>query len=232
MKKRDHTQKTQPHSKTCAHVDTIVAIVTQEVASFNLPIVTEMIQNKRDPFTVLISTILSLRTKDKTTRTATKRLFARAETPHDMIKLNPATIEKLIYPVGFYKNKAQTIAQVCKKLITEYAGTVPADIDSLLTFPGVGRKTANLVRTLGFNKPGICVDIHVHRISNRLGWVTTKNPHETEMALRASLPKKYWIAINDLLVAYGQNICRPVSPFCSRCKIKRYCKQVNVTTHR
>jgi endonuclease-3 len=169
-----------------------------------------------------------LRTKDETTRHATYRLFGVVATPHDIVKLTAVEIEKLIYPVGFYKNKARTILSTCQRLIDEYDAKVPASIDELLAFKGIGRKTANLVVTLGYNKPGICVDVHVHRITNRWGMVKTKTPDETEMRLREILPKKHWIIINDLLVAYGQNLCRPTSPFCSKCKIKKYCQQFNV----
>jgi endonuclease III len=210
------------------NIDEIVRILKKEVKAYPLPIVTEMIQIKRDPFKVLISTILSLRTKDETTRKATYRLFAVASTPQAIIKLPASEIESLIYPVGFYKNKARTLLSTCQRLIDEYDAKVPASINELLAFKGVGRKTANLVVTLGYNKPGICVDVHVHRITNRWGMVKTKTPDETEMRLREILPKKHWIIINDLLVTYGQNLCRPTSPFCSKCKIKAYCMQVGV----
>jgi len=214
------------------NIDEIVRVLKTMVKGYSLPIVTEMIQTHRDPFKVLISTILSLRTKDETTRRATYRLFSVATTPHEMIKLPASKIERLIYPVGFYKNKARTILATCLRLINDYEAQVPDSIDELLKFKGVGRKTANLVLTLGYNKLGICVDVHVHRITNRWGMVRTRTPEETEMALRQILPQKYWIIINDLLVAYGQNLCRPTSPFCSKCKIKQYCQQVGVIKHR
>jgi endonuclease-3 len=214
------------------NIDEIVRILKKEVKAYTLPIVTEMIQIKRDPFKVLISTILSLRTKDETTRKATYSLFAVASTPQSMVKLTASDIERLIYPVGFYKNKALTILLTCQRLIDEYDAKVPDSIDELLAFKGVGRKTANLVVTLGYDKPGVCVDVHVHRITNRWGMVKTKTPDETEMSLRAILPKKHWIIINDLLVAYGQNLCRPTSPFCSKCKIKVYCRQVGIDKYR
>ena len=180
----------------------------------------------------LISCILSLRTKDETTRGASERLFARGCAPREILKLPIRAIEKIIYPVGFYRNKASSIKKICLILLKNYQGRVPDEINELLKLPGVGRKTANLVVTLGFGKPGICVDTHVHRISNRLGYVKTKTPEETEMTLRAKLPKRYWLEFNDLLVAYGQNLCAPVSPFCNRCKIKRYCGRVGVTSYR
>jgi endonuclease-3 len=164
----------------------------------------------RDPFRVLIACLLSLRTKDETTGPAAARLFALADTPEAMRRLSPRAIERAIYPVGFYRTKARVLRDVSRDLIARYGGSVPDDIDALLTLKGVGRKTANLVVTQGFNKPGICVDVHVHRISNRWGYVRTKSPEETEMALRRRLPRRYWIGYNDLLVSFGQNICLPV----------------------
>jgi endonuclease-3 len=185
-----------------------------------------------DPFRVLIACILSLRTQDTTTGPAAARLFAVADTPPRMLELTPGRIAKLIYPVGFYRTKARVILGICRDLLARYDGQVPDTIDELLTLDGVGRKTANLVVTLGFNKPGICVDTHVHRISNRLGYVRTRTPEETEMALRASLPKRFWIGYNDLLVAFGQNICAPISPKCSSCPVTALCRRVGVTTSR
>ena len=210
-------------------IHTAIRILIKEVAQWRVPAVGRYTQT---PFTVLISCILSLRTQDKTTDEASMRLFKRARTPKTMVKLAVSAIEKTIYPVGFYKNKAKNIKKICDLLLSQYKGQVPDDIDELLKFPGVGRKTANLVITLGYNKPGICVDTHVHRISNRWGYVETKTPEKTEMALREKLPPKYWIMINDLLVSYGQNLCKPISPFCSQCKIQRYCNRVGVTVSR
>ncbi len=209
----------------------IIKILRIEYGKYQTPIVTEW-ANKRNAFHVLISCILSLRTKDETTRDASTRLFNAADSPYKMIKLNKQEIEKLIYPVGFYRNKAETILNICSDLIEKYNGQVPDTIDELLKLKGVGRKTANLVVTLGYNKPGICVDIHVHRISNRLGYVNTKNPDKTEFALREILPKEYWIEYNDLLVVYGQNVCKPVSPFCSKCAISDYCDRIGVEKSR
>lgn len=210
----------------------IIPILRREVRKFQVPIVTEMSRRRRDPFDVLISTILSLRTKDEVTRQAATRLLEKARTPKKILTLSEEEIAALIYPVGFYKTKARTIRQVCRELIEKYDSKVPDDLDELLKLKGVGRKTANLVITLGYNKPGICVDTHVHRVSNRLGYVKTKNPEETETALREKLPREYWIEYNDLLVTWGQNICRPISPFCSRCAVLTYCKQVGVSQHR
>jgi endonuclease-3 len=148
------------------------------------------------------------------------------------LKLPLKKLERLIYPVGFYRTKAKSIHQICRRLIDEYDGAVPDSIDELITLPGVGRKTANLVVTIGYGKPGICVDIHVHRISNRWGYINTKTPEESERALKRKLPKQYWIIYNDLLVPYGQNLCLPVSPFCSRCKLTDLCDRVGVTRSR
>ncbi len=206
-----------------------IRVLKEEVARWRVPAVGNYTQT---PFMVLISCILSLRTQDKTTDAASKRLFKLARTPRTMAKLAAKTIEKTIYPVGFYKNKAANILKICNLLLSECKGKVPDDIDELLKLPGVGRKTANLVVTLGYNKPGICVDTHVHRIANRWGYVQTKTPEQTEMALRQKLPAEYWIIINDLLVSYGQNLCKPISPFCSQCKIKRYCDRVGVKMSR
>ena len=155
-----------------------------------------------------------------------------AATPAEMLKLLPQRIARLIYPVGFYRTKAHVILGICRDLIDRFEGRVPDTIDELLTLNGVGRKTANLVVTMGFGKPGICVDTHVHRISNRLGYVKTKNPEETEMALREKLPRRYWIGYNDLLVSFGQNICAPISPRCSLCPVTTLCPRIGVTTKR
>jgi endonuclease-3 len=191
-----------------------------------------MAETFESPFRVLISCILSLRTQDATTAQASHRLFALADTPEAMLKLTTQKIAKLIYPVGFYRTKAKVIRDVCQVLMRDYSGKVPDDIDELLKFKGVGRKTANLVVTLGYRKPGICVDTHVHRISNRWGYVKTATPEKTEFALRDKLPKPYWIEYNDLLVSFGQHLCRPISPVCSQCSIERYCDKKGVTISR
>jgi endonuclease III len=186
----------------------------------------------RDPFRVLIACILSLRTQDTTTGPAAARLFALADTPPAMRRLTPRQIERAIYPVGFYRTKARAIRAICRDIIERFDGRVPDEIDDLLTFTGVGRKTANLVVTMGYGKPGICVDTHVHRISNRLGYVRTRTPDETEQALRRRLPRRYWIGYNDLLVSFGQNVCTPISPRCSRCPVRALCRRVGVTSAR
>ncbi|MBW7897605.1 MAG: endonuclease III [Candidatus Brocadia sp. BROELEC01] len=209
----------------------VLRILERENRRFVEPIVTT-ISRERTPFHVLISCILSLRTKDSTTREASDRLFALADNPEEMEKIPVERLEKIIYPVGFYRIKARKIKEICAVLIKTYLGKVPDEIDELLKLNGVGRKTANLVVTLGYQKPGICVDTHVHRITNRWGYVKTRNPHETEFALREKLPKKYWLTINDILVTFGQNICVPVSPKCSICPVNVFCKRVGVTRSR
>ncbi len=206
----------------------VIEKLTVAARAWNVPIVTEMTRRTRDPFKVLITTVLSLRTKDETTGAASVRLFARADTAATMLKLSAGEIAELIYPVGFYRTKSESILQICRILTDQYGGGVPDNLDSLLELPGVGRKTANLVVTLGYGKPGICVDTHVHRISNRLGYVSTKTPDKTEFALRDKLPDQYWIIYNDLLVAFGQNLCKPVSPFCSRCPLAHLCPRNGV----
>ncbi|MGH7324740.1 MAG: endonuclease III domain-containing protein [Candidatus Rokuibacteriota bacterium] len=186
----------------------------------------------RDPFRVLVACILSLRTQDTTTGPAAARLFALAATPAAMLPLTPRQIERAVYPVGFYRTKARVIHAICRDLLARFGGRVPDDLETLLTLRGVGRKTANLVVTMGYGKPGICVDTHVHRISNRLGYVRTRTPEKTEMALRGRLPRRYWIGYNDLLVSFGQNVCTPLSPRCSECPVRRLCRRVGVTTSR
>ena len=205
-----------------------IRILRREVSKWQTPIVTVVAQSSESPFHVLISCILSLGTQDATTAQASRRLFALANTPAEMLKLTARKIEKAIFPVGFYRTKAKNIRAICRALLEKYSGKVPDEIDELLKLKGVGRKTANLVVTLGYRKPGICVDTHVHRISNRWGYVRTKNPKETEFALRAKLPTQYWIEYNDLLVTFGQHLCRPISPMCSRCQVKKYCARVGV----
>jgi endonuclease-3 len=189
-------------------------------------------RTERDPFRILIACLLSLRTKDETTGPAAERLFALADTPETMLTLTSRQIERVIFPVGFYRTKARVILRVSRELLERFDGKVPPDLDALLTFPGVGRKTANLVVTMGFGLPGICVDTHVHRIANRLGFVRTKTPEQTEWALRTKLPRRHWIESNDLLVSFGQNVCQPISPKCSICPVRRFCRRVGVTRSR
>lgn len=212
-------------------IDDIVTILKRENKKYIVPIVT-IVSMTKSPFMVLISCLLSLRTKDKVTAEASNRLFKLADNPQKMLGLSIKNIEKAIYPVGFYKTKAKRIKEICKVLLNDYEGVVPNEIDELLKLKGVGRKTANLTVTLGYGKLGICVDTHVHRISNRLGLVKTKTPEQTEFDLRKKLPKKHWLIYNDLLVTYGQNLCVPISPWCSKCKIFKYCKRVGVKKSR
>jgi len=189
-------------------------------------------ENGPGAFRILVGCIISLRTKDEVTYAATARLFRRAATPRAMSRLRAATIAREIYPAGFYRRKAEQIREISKILVREHAGRVPSELDALLRLPGVGRKTANLVVTLAYGKPGICVDVHVHRISNRLGWVRTAHPDETERVLREILPRRHWIPINETLVRHGQSICKPISPLCSQCGVRRDCARVGVERHR
>lgn len=186
----------------------------------------KLMDSFKDPYIVLIACILSLRTNDRTTYPATLRMLELAKTPQEMMKVDVEDLEKAIYPVGFYKNKAGQIIELSKILVEKYEGRVPCDIDELCKLRGVGRKTANLVLSEGFNKPAICVDVHVHRIFNRLGYIKTKDPEETEFTLRKKLPQKYWIPINSLLVTHGQNVCKPIKPMCDVCPIEKYCMKV------
>jgi endonuclease-3 len=195
-------------------------------------VVTLAAQVSDDPFEVLVACILSLRTQDSTTAGAVKRLFAVAKDPRSILALPAAELERLIYPVGFYKTKAKSIREIARIVLEKHEGKLPDDLDALLELPGVGRKTANLVVTQAFGKPGICVDIHVHRITNRWGYVTTKEPDATEAALREKLPREWWIPINEVLVAFGQTICRPTSPRCSECPVADLCPRRGVTRSR
>ena len=179
-----------------------------------------------DPYLVLIACILSLRTNDKTTYPATLRMLKLAKTPAEMKKVGINELAKAIYPVGFYENKAKQIIELSRIIDEDLGGKVPDEIEDLVKFNGVGRKTANLVLARGFNKPAICVDVHVHRIFNRLGYVKTKTPEETEFALREKLPEKHWIDINTLIVTHGQNCCTPRNPKCSECPIEEYCAKI------
>ncbi len=214
------------------NIEAVLAILRVEMPRYTQPLIEQMGDADQTPFRILIATILSLRTKDTLTAIVAPRLFAEANTPETMRELGETRIAELIYPVGFYRNKARSILQICTILIEQYAGAVPADLDALLALPGVGRKTANLVVTLGFGIPGICVDIHVHRICNRWGYVQTRDPDKTEQALRAKLPEDHWISINSLLVTLGQNICTPTSPRCSTCPVEAYCARIGVTRSR
>ena len=205
--------------------------LAREIDGLELPAVEKISESqKEDPFQILISTLLSARTQDATTLAASTRLFARASTPAAVARLRVKQIEKLIYPVGFYRNKAVFVRDAAKMIVAKFGGRVPSTLDELITLPGVGRKTANLVMILAFKSDeNICVDIHVHRISNRLGWVQTKTPEETEQALYKTLAKHWWPIVNLYLVTWGQNMCRPVYPRCQSCAINKICRRVEVS---
>ncbi len=210
----------------------VIGLIKEAVIQEDLPIVADLSEKRYDPFRILISTLLSLRTKDEVTREADQRLFALASTPGEMVRLSESHIAGAIYPVGFYRNKARTILHVCHELIDRFDSKVPDSIDTLVSIKGVGRKTANLVVSLGYGIPAICVDTHVHRVSNRLGYVRTADPEKTEFALRERLPREHWIEFNSVMIAFGKTVCRPVSPFCSLCPVFKYCERVGVTVSR
>ena len=211
------------------HIDRVIRILKRLVRQWQEPVVGHY---KDDPFTTLIGCLLSLRTQDRTTHWACQRLFRLARTPQATLALPTRTIERAIYPVGFYRTKARRIKDVCQTLLERYDGNVPDDLEELLTIKGVGRKTANLVVTLAYQKPGICVDTHVHRITNRWGYCHTKTPEQTEFTLRRLLPRRHWRILNDLLVTFGQNLCHPTSPWCSRCPLEAMCAKIGVTHSR
>lgn len=218
---------------TDADIHVIMRRLADESHKWSSPSVTIVSQcTGGDPFKVLISCIISLRTQDNTTAAASERLFALASCASDLADLEPEQVENAIYPAGFYRTKAVQIIEIARRLRDDYNGVVPSELDVLLTFKGVGRKTANLVVTLGFGKPGICVDTHVHRICNRLGYCSTSSADMTESVLRTKLPPEYWIMINDLLVMFGQNVCHPVSPRCSICPLPDLCERKNVKRSR
>ncbi|MGP8154178.1 MAG: endonuclease III domain-containing protein [Smithella sp.] len=217
--------------KDC-QINIIIKFLKKELDVGIMPIVSHLAENQRDPFVILISTLLSLRTKDEVTAVATEKLFELASTPEEMLTVSLDKIARTIYPVGFYRVKAHNIHHICKELIKRFASKVPDNIDDLLNIKGVGRKTANLVVSLAYGKDAICVDTHVHRISNRLGYVKTKTPDETEFALRKKLPRRHWIIYNTIMVAFGRQTCKPVSPLCSQCPINKYCDRIGVTLSR
>lgn len=213
-------------------IDDVMTRLAEAMQAYETPLVEQMSDGGETPFRILIATLLSLRTRDTQTAQVVPQLFALADTPATMVALPLDVLTSIIYPVGFYRTKATTIQRVCRVLLDEHGGIVPNDLDTLLTLPGVGRKTANLVLTRGFGLPGICVDTHVHRICNRWGYVQTKSPDETEQVLRAQLPPRYWIPINGLLVTLGQNICHPRSPRCSICAVATDCARIGVDRSR
>lgn len=196
------------------------------------PSVTLIANTLKKPFNILVSTLISLRTKDQVTLKASKKLFEKVSSFEDIQKISEDEISKLIFPAGFYKTKAKRLKEIAEIIDSKFNGVIPRTMEELLTLPGVGRKTANLVLILGFNQYGICVDTHVHRVSNRFGWVATKTPEKTEFALLEYLPKEYWRIINDYLVSYGQTVCKPVSPLCSKCGLNKVCPKIGVKTSR
>jgi endonuclease-3 len=216
-----------------ATVGKVLRRLRREVRRWKVPAVGVIAETAVDrPFETLVSTILSLRTKDVVTEAASRRLLARASTPQAIAALPARAIERLIYPVGFYRTKARNLRATCRILVDKHAGVVPRTLEVLLELPGVGRKTANLVLTVGYDEYGICVDTHVHRITNLWGYVRTRTPEETELALRAKLPRRHWKTYNDLLVTFGQNLCVPVSPWCSRCPVAEHCERVGLKRSR
>ena len=213
-------------------IDRFMAVLREHYPTWSAPVITLIARRGALPFEILVSTLLSLRTRDAVTIAASERLLDVARTPEAILALEIEAIERLIYPVGFWKTKARRLKEICAVLLARYEGRVPDDLDALLSLPGVGRKTANLVRVEGFGLDGICVDTHVHRISNRIGYIRTRTPDQTEMRLRHKLPRPYWVCYNEMLVAFGQVICQPVSPWCSRCPVAGICRRVGVKRHR
>lgn len=221
--------------QTIPHIDELFQLLNQEFTTHQTPVLSRRKWEEvvHTPFTTLISCLLSLRTKDEVTEQASVRLLKEHNTPEKLVRLSEEEIQSLIYPVGFYKTKANRIKAITQTLLTNYAGKVPDDFNELLQLKGVGRKTANIVMVYGHHKPGFLpIDTHCHRIPNRLGWVTTKTPEQTEHALKNVLPKRYWEDFNHLFVTFGQTICTPISPFCNRCPVSTYCKKRGVTTTR
>lgn len=216
---------------TQAELPRAVAVLKRLVKKWQVPVV-GVYAESNDPYVVLVSCILSLRTRDAVTYAASERLFARAPDVRSLSRLRVPRLQALIYPVSFYRVKARGLRLLARQLLERHGGRVPDTLEELLALQGVGRKTANLVLTLGHRKPGVCVDTHVHRISNRWGYVSTRHPDETELALRAKLPKRYWMIYNDLLVPFGQHHCTPISPFCSTCPLRAWCDRRGVTTSR
>lgn len=206
----------------------VISVLKRSYYENPAPSVTLISNTKKTPYHILVSTLISLRTKDEVTLEASQRLFELAESFEEIGRLEEERISELIYPAGFYKTKAKRLKEIARIILTRFAGQIPDNIDELLTLPGVGRKTANLVLILGFKEDSICVDTHVHRISNRFGWVKTRAPDETEFALKDRIPVKYWQMLNDYMVSYGQMVCRPTSPFCSKCGLNDICPKVGV----
>ncbi|MBI2173233.1 MAG: endonuclease III [Candidatus Aenigmarchaeota archaeon] len=206
------------------HIPVVISLIKKMVSKFEEPLITQVSHKNQSPYEVLISCLLSLRTRDETTKKASYRLFQLAKTPQQMVKLNVKSIEKAIFPVGFYRVKARRIKDISKVILEQYKGKVPDTMEELLKLKGVGRKTANIVLVYGYRKEGMPIDIHCHRIPNRLGWIETKTPEQTEQELRKLIPKRFWADFNDTFVTFGQNICKPVKPHCWECPVTKYCK--------
>ncbi len=224
--------KSTPWADTSFPIGKVHDILAAEAVNWDVPVVELIELQTNDPFKVLVTTMLSARTKDKTTHDAAQRLFVKVKKAADLERLGAAAIAKIIYPVGFYKTKAKHLAMLPSALQEHFGGKIPHTVEELCELPGVGRKTANLVVAVAFGKPAICVDVHVHQICNRFGYIRTKTPLETEMLLRKVMPVKYWMSLNTILVAFGQHTCTSVSPHCSRCPVKSHCKRVGVTKSR
>lgn len=213
-------------------IEIVFKILDKESKKWKVPIVTLIALQDKDPFKVFLSVIISLRTKDEVTIQASKRLFKLLKQPKDIYNISINQIGEAIYPAGFYRRKAIQIDKICRKLVEKFDSKIPQNIDTLLTFEGVGRKSANLILAEGYQIPAMCVDTHVHRISNRFGFINTKNPEQSEYKLREILAKKYWIRYNSLLVSFGQSICKPISPFCSKCPVLKYCQRIGIEKSR
>jgi endonuclease III len=211
-------------------INQVIAILKKEFRLHRTPIVDLIGVQTRDPFKVLLATILSARTRDETTAAASTRLFSVITKPDDLTGISIDTLEKLIHPVGFYHEKARHLKELPAILAQRFGGKIPSTVEELIELPGVGRKTANLVVAVAFNKPAVCVDVHVHRIFNRLGYLVTRTPLATEMSLRKTLPVRFWTTFNSYFVSFGQHTCFPLNPRCDRCPIRRYCSRVDVTT--
>ena len=208
----------------------VYIILSREFKKNRVPVVDLIEAQTRDPFKILVTTILSARTKDATTAAAARKLFNCVDTPADLAALTIAELEKLIFPVGFYHEKTKNLKRLPGVLEKQFAGKIPSTVEELILLPGVGRKTANLVVAVAFNKPAVCVDVHVHRIFNRLGYLVSKRPLETEQLLRKHLPVKYWTTFNSYFVSFGQHTCFPINPHCDSCQIYRWCGRVGVAT--
>ncbi|HPO49069.1 MAG TPA: endonuclease III [Spirochaetota bacterium] len=215
-----------------ANLSFVMEVLKKSYEENRAPSVTLIANTLKKPFNILVSTLISLRTKDQVTLKASKKLFEKVSSFEDIQKISEEEISKIIFPAGFYKTKAKRLKEIAEIIDSKFGGVIPQTMEELLTLPGIGRKTANLVLILGFNQYGICVDTHVHRVSNRFGWVATKTPEKTEFALLEYLPKEYWRIINDYLVSYGQTVCKPVSPLCSKCGLNKACPKIGVKTSR